>query len=127
MKGYFMTNKNQNIEELLLTETSLDDLIKMKIEAEFKNEILNSKKLRTSDTKIIYTEIKDVPKELIFSKHAIYKVFNRSTKQETLINGIQADALIGLQNNIRTKLLCKEISAFSTDEIYVKFEKVCVK
>ena len=79
-----------------------------------------------SNNKKIYTEIKDVPKELIFSKLAIYKLFNRTTKQETFINGVQAEALIGLQNNVREKFLNGEMSAFSTDEAYVKFEKVCV-
>lgn len=122
-----MTNKNKDIEEILLTGTSLDDLIRMKIESEFRNEIANTKTLNSTNLKTIYTEIKDIPKELIFSKHATYRVFNRNTKLETFINGIQADALIGLQNNIRTKLLNKEISAFSTEDTYVKFEKACVK
>lgn len=121
-----MANKSQNIEEMLLTGASLDDLIRMKIEAEFKSEIENAQKEKISNNKKIYTEIKDVPKELIFSKLAIYKLFNRTTKQETFINGVQAEALIGLQNNVREKFLNGEMSAFSTDEAYVKFEKVCV-
>lgn len=121
-----MANKSQNIEEILLTGASLDDLIRMKIEAEFKSEIENAQKEKISNNKKIYTEIKDVPKELIFSKLAIYKLFNRTTKQETFINGVQAEALIGLQNNVREKFLNGEMSAFSTDEAYVKFEKVCV-
>ena len=121
-----MPNKNNDIEEILLTGTSLDDLIRMKIESEFRNEIANTKAPNSTNKKI-YTEIKDIPKELIFSKNATYRVFNRNTKLETFINGIQADALIGLQNNIRTKLLNREISAFSTDDTYIKFEKACVK
>ena len=42
---------------------------------------------------------------------------------ETFVNGIQADALIGLQNNIREKILKGELNAFTTDEAYIKFEK----
>ncbi len=121
-----MANKSQNIEEMLLTGASLDDLIRMKIESEFKNEIANAKKGKNYNNSKIYTEIKDVPKDLIFSKQAIYRLFNRISKQETFINGVQAEAMIGLQDNIRTKFLNGELSAFSTDEAYVKFEKVCV-
>lgn len=121
-----MANKSQNIEEMLLTGASLDDLIRMKIESEFKNEIANAKKGKNYNNSKIYTEIKDVPKDLIFSKQAIYRLFNRNSKQETFINGVQAEAMIGLQDNIRTKFLNGELSAFSTDEAYVKFEKVCV-
>lgn len=121
-----MANKSQNIEEMLLTGASLDDLIRMKIESEFKNEIANAKKGKNYNNSKIYTEIKDVPKDLIFSKQAIYRLFNRNSKQETFINGVQAEAMIGLQDSIRTKFLNGELSAFSTDEAYVKFEKVCV-
>lgn len=122
----FMANKSQNIEEMLLTGASLDDLIRMKIEAEFKTEIENAKTRKTSNNNKIYTEIKEVPQNLIFSKQAVFKLFNRNTKQETFINGVQAEALIGLQDNVRQKFLNGEMSAFSTDEAYVKFEKVCV-
>lgn len=119
-----MTNKNSNIEEILLSGSSLDELIRMKIEAEYKAEISKTKS-KTPEKRIV-TEIKEVPKELIFSKNAIYRVFNRQTKQETYINGIQAEALIGLQNNVRTNFLNRETNAFSTDEFYIKFEKLCV-
>ena len=119
-----MTNNNKDIEEILLSGTSLDELIRMKIEAEYKAEIAKNK--TTPAKKQIINDIKDIPTEQIFSKKSIFRVFNKNTKQETFINGIQAESLIGLQHNIRTKLLNKEISAFSTDELYVKFEKICV-
>ena len=73
-----------------------------------------------------YTKISEVPKDYIFSKDAVFKYYNRHNKLETYINGIQADALLGLQNNIRVKILNGELSTFSTDDAYVKFEKVCV-
>ena len=121
-----MTSKNDNIEEMLLSGASLDDLIRMKIEAEFKDEIKKSKEQKANRQKREYTKINEVPKEYIFSKDAVYKFYNRDTKLETYINGIQAEALIGLQNNIRQKMLNGELSTFSTDNAYIKFEKVCV-
>ena len=121
-----MKDKDANIEEMLLEGTSLDDLIRMKIERELKDEIQKSKELNSKKQLRTYTHIKEVPKEYIFSKEAVYKFYNRRTKQETYINGVQADALIGLENNIRTKILNGEMSTFSTDDAYIKFEQICV-
>lgn len=121
-----MKEKDANIEEMLLSNASLDDLIRMKIEAEFNEEMKKAKELNSKKEKKIYTNIKDVPREYVFSKAAVYKYYNRHTKCETFINGIQADALLGLQSNIRQKILDRELSTFSTDDAYVKFESVCV-
>lgn len=112
--------KNNDAEHMLLNNASLDDLIKMKIEKEFMADLEKSKE---KPQKKVYTNIKDVPREMIFSKNSVYRYFNRSTKCESFINGIQAEGLIGLQNNVRQSLLKGELSAFTTDDAYVKFEK----
>ena len=98
----------------------------MKIEAEFKDEMQRAKELEAQRQPRVYTKISEAPKEYIFSKYAVYKFYNRRTKLETYINGLQAEALLGLQNNIRNKILNGEMSTFSTDDAYIKFEKVCV-
>lgn len=110
----------KNDTEEMLLGASLDELIKMKIEHEFMDDLKKSKETPKKKT---YTEIKNVPKDKIFSKCAVYRYFNRNTKCETLINGIQAEALIGLQNHIREKMLNGELSAFTTDDAYIKFDK----
>lgn len=46
-----MASKNDDIEEMLLSGTSLDDLIRMKIEAEFKDEIKKSKEQKAKQQK----------------------------------------------------------------------------
>ena len=125
-KEDYMKNKDEDIEEMLLSQASLDDLIKMKIEAEFKDEMQRAKELEAQRQLRVYTKISEAPKEYIFSKYAVYKFYNRRTKLETYINGLQAEALLGLQNNIRNKILNGEMSTFSTDDAYIKFEKVCV-
>ena len=53
----------------------------------------------------------------------MFSYFNRNTKCETFVNGIQADALIGIQNNVREKMLKGQLDAFTTESAYVKFEK----
>ncbi len=110
--------KDDKTEDMLLNNTTLDELIKMKIEDEFKSRPVKQK----SAPKIV-TEIQQVPKKLIFSKKSTFRVYNRTNKSETFINGIQADAMLGMQNSIREKILNGTLSVFSTDETYVKFEK----
>lgn len=111
--------KDKEKEEMLLTGASLDELIKMKIEQEFLSD-MNAAKNEYRPK--IYTNIKDVPQDKIFAKNTTYKYFNRNTKTETYINGIQAEALIGIQNNIREKMLKGELNAFTTDDAYIKFD-----
>lgn len=112
--------KDNNAEALLLSNASLEDLIKMKIEKEFMEDL---KKSKEPIKQKIYTNINEVPKSKIFSQYSVYRYFNRETGCETFINGVQAEALIGLQNNIREKMLKGELNAFTTDNAYIKFEK----
>ena len=113
--------KGNDAEEMLLNNASLDDLIKMKIEREFMSDL---KKSKEKPQKRIYTDIKDVPTNQIFSKNAVYRYFNRKSMNETFINGVQAEALIGIQNAVREKMQKGELSAFTTEDAYIKFEKV---
>lgn len=111
----------EDIEKILISDTSIDELIKRKIEEEFKTELEKSKHIQKTR---IETDLAKVPQNLIFSKDAVYKVFNRNTKAQTCINGVQAEALVGMQNSVREKLLNAEQSAFTTDDAYVKFERI---
>ena len=112
--------KNNDAEERLLNNASLDDLIKMKIEKEFMDDMKKSKEKVQPKT---YLNISDLPSDKIFSKFSVFRYFNRNTKCETFVNGIQADALIGIQDNVREKMLKGELNAFTTETAYVKFEK----
>lgn len=117
-----MTKKDeQEIEQRLLNSASLDELIKIKMEEELQAEF---KKSKEKPKKEIITDISKVPTNFIFSKAAVYKVFNRINKTETYINGMQAEAMIGLQSSIREKVKNGQMDAFSTDGAYVKFEQV---
>lgn len=73
--------KNNNAEEMLLNNASLEDLIKMKIEKEFMAELEKSKK---EPLKKVYKNISEVPQDIIFSKKAVYRYFNRNTKMRNL-------------------------------------------
>lgn len=119
-----MKEKKEDIEQILLGNASLDELIKMKIEKEFRTELANAHKKARTQT---ITDISKVPQNLIFSKKSVFRVFNRTNKTETFINGVQAEALLGVQNSIREKIYRGELGAFTTDEAYVRFEKVHVE
>lgn len=108
----------KDMEQVLLSNASLDELIKMKIEQEFKSKT----KVKKTPPKIV-KDLKDVPKDKIFAKTSVFRVYNRHNGTETFINGMQADALIGAQDNVRENFLNKTLSAFSTDDAYIKFEK----
>lgn len=112
---------NDKIEEMLLTGKSLDELIRLKMQQELEDEISSAHKMHE---KYVEVDISKVPKELIFSKKSVFKVFNKTLKTESYITGLQADGLLGLQNPIRTQILSGELAVFMTDDAFVKFEKI---
>lgn len=114
-----MKNNEKEIEQKLLNEISLDELIKRKMEEEIKQEFEISK---NKPQKSFLKDISKIPPHLVFSKQAVYKIFNRLNKTQTFINGIQAEAMTGLQTSIRDKIKTGQIDAFSTEDAYVKFE-----
>lgn len=116
-----MSKESEEQEQRLLKNTSLDELIKRKMEEELKAEI---EKAKIQPKKETITDISKVLPNLIFSKNAVYKLFNRKNKTETFINGIQAESLLGMQNSIREKIKSGQMDSFSTEDAYVKFEKV---
>ncbi len=114
-----MKNQDNNAEQILLSNASLDDLIRKKIENEYIAEIEKAKEVK----KITHeTDISKVPANLIFSAKSVFRIYNKKSKTETCINGIQAEALIGVQNNIRDKMAKGEISSFAAGDVFVKFE-----
>lgn len=118
-----MTKKEEEteLEQKLLNKTSIDELIKIKMEEELAEEY---KKANSPQKKEIITDISKVPSKLIFSKQSVFKIFNRISKTETYINGVQAEGLLGLQNSVREKILAGRSDSFSTEKTYVKFEKI---
>lgn len=114
-----MNNKKQIIEDALLSGKSIDDLIKLKMKEEIRAAF---KKVSTQFERKRVTNLKSLPKEYIFSKHAVYKKFNKRNNTISYINGIQAEGMLGMDEASREKLLKGEIEVFSTDNAFVKFE-----
>lgn len=114
-----MKKQNEIAEEVLMKNKSIDELIALKMQEELKNAF--KKRVGIADRTKVF-EITKVPAEKLFSKKAYYKVFNKETQVQTMVNGLQAEGLIGMQDDTRKKLLQHETDIFSTDNLFVKFE-----
>jgi hypothetical protein len=113
MQGDFM-----NSDFKFLKNTDIEQLIEKKIESEIQGEIEEAKKEKQT---ITIKEFDKVPKDKIFSLNTSYKVFNRKTKKESFINGVQAESLLGLNQSARNDLENKYTDNFTSNEYYVRF------
>lgn len=112
--------KEQSLaEDALLSGDTLENLIKKKMEEEV-NIAFAQKIKKIFRTKI--TDIKQIPNGKLFTKDSVFKCFNKNNQSIAYINGIQAEALLGLNSSAREKLVSGETDVFSTANSYVKFE-----
>lgn len=109
---------NADAEKMLLTGKSIDELIQMKIQQDYK--ALQEKAKNVPKIKKV-ENISELPRDLIFSKSSVFKVFNKINGTESLVNGIQAEAMLGMQETVREALLAGKISAFISGDSYVEF------
>lgn len=109
---------NSDVEKMLLTGKSIDELIQMKIQQDYK-ELQERAKNVPKIRKV--TNISELSKNLIFSKSSVYKVFNKINQTESLINGIQAEAMLGMQETVKSAILAGKINAFIAGDSYVEF------
>ncbi len=107
-----------NSDNKFLKDADIEQLIEKKIENEIQCEIDEAN--REKETLII-KDFNDVPKVKIFDRNVTYKVFNRKTKKESYINGVQAESFLGLNHSIRDDLENKHIDNFTANEYYVRF------
>ena len=112
MKGI----NNSDAEKMLLTGKSIEELIQMKMEEEYRV-LLAKPKPKVEKVQ----DISKIDSSVVFSKDSIFKVFNKSNGLETFINGIQAEAMLGMQESVRDALLKGKTKAFVTDCAYVEF------
>jgi len=107
---------NSDMEKMLLTGKSLDELIQIKIQEEYKA-IRESKPVELQKV----NEISKLSENEIFSKNAVFKVFNKNTRCESFINGVQAEAMLGMQEDARKSIISGKIDAFVANDCYVEF------
>ena len=112
--------EDKEIEKILLNDENYEKFIHSKTEKEFTDVITKGTKDKISEI----SDIKKAPKELLFSKKAIYTVINKDSKTKSYINGIQAEGFLGSQNILRDKFLSGQTDYFVSGNNYIKFYKV---
>jgi|GEM_PF-4419217 len=105
-------------ESKFLKNTDIEKLIEKKIENEIQNEIKEAKKIRET---VFISKFSDVPKNKIFSNDTTYRLFNRKTKKECFITGVQAESFLGLNQSVRDDLENAYIDNFTVNEYYIRF------
>lgn len=106
-------------ESLLIGANSLNKAIKADIEAQIALEKGDSTAPRKTST---VKKLSKLDKTDIFSSRSVWKVFNRKTKQESDINGLQAESYVGMNVSLRERILSGELDSFLTGEYFVKFD-----
>lgn len=116
-KGLIM-KQDKNIEQLLLNDEKYEKFIKDKAEQDF-NKIIKDARAKN---KSVITDIKQVPKDKLFSQKATYYVSNKRSKTTSYINGMQAESFL-VDNYEREKFLSGQTDAFIYQDCYIKFHK----
>ena len=112
--------EDKEIEKILLNDESYEKFIHTKTEKEF-TDILTKE---ANNKALEITDIKKVPKDLLFSKNAIYSVINKESKTKSYINGVQAEGFLGSQELLREKFITGQTDYFVSGGNYIKFYKV---
>ena len=113
--------ENKEIEKILLNDSAFENMVKAKVENDFKQELVNAKTLKLVE---YITEIKDVPKSRLFTKYATFEVINKASKTKSYINGVQAEGFLASNTVDRAKLLNGESDSFVCGNSFIKFVKV---
>ena len=71
--------------------------------------------------KKIITDITQAPKTAIFSASSVWSIYNRETRQENLLTGLQAENYLSLDFLTKTDILKGETDCFLTDNYFLKF------
>ncbi len=115
--------EDKKIEQLLLNDSTYEDLVNSKLEKEFLEEV---EKGSSGRKKEVITDIKLVPKGMLFSREATYLVMNKTNRTKSYVNGIQAEGFLGDQNITREKFSSAQTDFFISGDNYIKFLKVKV-
>ncbi len=115
-----MNNKG-NVDDIIrCTSSSFDEMMMQKFAAEAQNELQEQKNKKKD---CVIENFMELPKDLIFSVKSVYKLFNRITKTESLINGLQFESYIANNQSLKQKLIEKKIDCYASENYFIKFYK----
>ena len=112
--------EDKEIEQILLNDEKYEKFINERTEREYNQILEDAKNVKNSEIK----NLKDAPKDLLFSKKAVYLVINKQSKTKSYINGVQAEGFLGDKNLVREKLLSGLADSFVSGDNFIKFYKI---
>lgn len=101
-------------------EKKFDDLL---IEKNLKDKIKQEMQAAKSLAEKEKTELKfeNLSEKELFSNRTLWKVFNRRNYTNSIINGFQAEAFLGGNDNLREEIVSHKTDCFLANHLYIEF------
>ena len=101
-------------------EKKFDDLlIEKNLKERIKEEIQAAKNQKKEEKKELKFE--ELSEKELFSQRSLWKVFNRRNYTNSIINGVQAEAFLGANDNLRTEIINHKTDCFLANHLYIEF------
>ena len=114
-----MTKADKKIEEKLLDPKG-GDLFEQAMRMTIEQEIAEA---QTEKEVVTITDFKDLDVVKTFDINTVYTYFNRKNKTIGELNGMQADSIIGRNQDVRQSMFDKESDNFTVGSYCVKFKE----
>ncbi len=111
--------EDKEIEKILLNDENYEKFINSKNEKDYIKVLEGEKK----KSELVITDIKKLPKDVLFSRESVFVVINKISRTKSYINGIQADGFLAGQNVLRDRLKSGATDSFISGNCYIKFYK----
>ena len=96
-----------------------DLLIEKNLKEKIKEEMKAAKERPENEKKELKFE--NMTEKELFSQRALWKVFNRRNYTNSIINGFQAEAFLGGNDNLRAEILNHKTDCFLANHLYIEF------
>ncbi len=101
-------------------EKKFDDLLIEKNLKEKMHKEIEAAKAHKEEEKKDYA-FENLSEKELFSSRSLWKVFNRRNYTNSLINGFQAEAFLGGNDNLREEILSHKTDCFLSNHLYIEF------
>ena len=101
-------------------EKKFDDLlIEKNLKERIREEMQAARNKKNKEKKELKFE--DLSEKELFSQQALWKVFNRRNYTNSIINGFQAEAFLGANDNLRAEIISHKTDCFLANHLYIEF------
>lgn len=116
-------NNNEGFHDFITVNPEHQKMLNKKIEKEIMEKRKMAEKNTAGQETCEIRSIKDVPADLLFTKHTIWIATNLKTLIEFELSGMNVNLYLGENQPLR-QLLCEgHVDSFHKDGLYIKFQK----